>query len=94
MNDNAGFVDVGPARRLASAIDTIRVLLMILAGVGTLAGVANADGAFAAIVLIYGLVAVVSIYVTFGWLESTLRLLVGIAYNTAEAANLEPGGKD
>ncbi len=84
----AGYVDVLPAKRLANAIGTVKAVLIGLVVVGTLV-VAFGSGSNAVIlVLLYGLVTSVSIFVTFGWLEQTLRLLVGIAYNTAESADL------
>lgn len=90
MSDHAGFVDVGPARRLANAIATAKTVLIVIAAGGAVLGTIGGG----AVVLLFGFVAIVSIYVTFGWLEHTLRLLVGIAFNTAEAADLEPGVHD
>ena len=87
-NPYAGYVDVLPAKRLANAIATIKAVLICLAVLGSvlLASSLGSDAVF--IVIIYGFVSVVSIYVTFGWLEQTLRLLIGIAFNTAESADL------
>jgi hypothetical protein len=87
-NPYAGYVDVQPAKRLANAIATIKAVLIGLAVLGSilLASSLGSDAVF--IVIIYGFVSVVSIYVTFGWLEQTLRLLIGIAFNTAESADL------
>ncbi|GAA5130837.1 hypothetical protein GCM10023339_61950 [Alloalcanivorax gelatiniphagus] len=89
-NPYAGYVDVLPAKRLANAIGTVKAVLIGLVVLGSVvvafgSGVGS-DGVV--LVLLYGLVTSVSIYVTFGWLEQTLRLLVGIAYNTAESADL------
>ena len=86
-NPYAGYVDVLPAKRLANAIATVKAVLIGLAVVGSvLVGISS--GGTLLVVIIYGVVSVVSIYVTFGWLEQTLRLLIGIAYNTAESADL------
>lgn len=91
-------VDTRPARRLAGTIDTVKRLLLALVLLGTglavVAGIGTADegGLFLAFgALLYGLIVAVSIYVTFGWFEHTLRLLVGIAHNTADAAGFTPG---
>ena len=54
MNDHAGFVDVGPARRLANTISTMKIVLIGLSGVGTIAGMAAAEGGIAIVSLIYG----------------------------------------
>ncbi len=87
-NPYAGYVDVLPAKRLANAIATIKAVLICLAVLGSvLVGLSFGSDA-ALIVVIYGVVSVVLVYVTFGWLEQTLRLLIGIAYNTAESADL------
>ena len=72
-------MDVLPAKRLANAIATL-ICLAVLGSV-LLASSLGSDAVF--IVVIYGFVSVVSIYVTFGWLEQTLRLLIRIAFNTA-----------
>lgn len=86
-NPYAGYVDVLPAKRLANTIGTVKVVLMVLAALGPVA-LLFASPELAVLAILYGLVAVGIIYVTFGWLEHTLRLLVGIAYNTAESADL------
>ncbi|WP_457189274.1 hypothetical protein [Nocardioides sp. P5_E3] len=40
------------------------------------------------ILVVYGAVSALAAYVIFGWLEQTLELLIGIAFNTAEGAKL------
>ena len=88
-NPYAGYVDVLPAKRLANTIGTVKVVLIGLVVIGSAITAANvgSDGA-GLLVLVYGFVSAVSVYVTFGWLEQTLRVLIGIAYNTAESADL------
>jgi hypothetical protein len=90
-------MDTRPARRLAGTIASVKTLLLFLVGLGILivvgAGLWTADDGGLVLALgglLYGLISAVSIYVTFGWLEHTLRLLVGIAHNTADAAGFEP----
>lgn len=87
-NPYAGYVDVLPAKRLANAISTIKAVLIGLAVLGSILLTLSLGSDAVLVVLIYGVVTVASIYVTFGWLEQTLRLLIGIAYNTAESADL------
>lgn len=87
-NPYAGYVDVLPAKRLANAIATIKAVLIGLAVLGSILLASSLGSDAVLIVIIYGFVSVVSIYVTFGWLEQTLRLLIGIAFNTAESADL------
>lgn len=86
----AGYVDTRLAERLATTINACKVVLMVLVALGTLASIALVQSDIGVFVLLYGAVSAVSIYVTFGWLEHTLRLLIGIAYNTAEGADLIP----
>ncbi len=84
----AGHVDVVPAARLANTIGTVKLVLVVLvAVVSVLVAATSYAGLFP---LIWGLVVALSIYITFGWLEQTLRLLIGIAYNSAESAGLGP----
>src|SRR5688572_9508321 len=87
-NPYAGYVDVLPAKRLANAIATVKAVLIGLAVLGSILLAMSLGSGAVLVVVIYGFVTVVSIYVTFGWLEQTLRLLIGIAYNTAESADL------
>lgn len=93
-NPYAGYVDVMPAKRLANAIGTIKAVLIGLVLLVTVLAAANIGSDVFVLVLVYGVVSAVSIYVTFGWLEQTLRLLVGIAYNTAETADLMAPDED
>lgn len=86
-NPYAGYVDVLPAKRLANAIGTVRTVLMALVALGAVFLILNAPG-LELLAVLYALVALGTVYVTFGWLEQTLRLLIGIAYNTAESADL------
>jgi hypothetical protein len=84
--------DTRPARRLAGTIGTIRTVLLGLVGLGVLLVSFTAGypvGVRAAVpvligVWIYGVISAATIYVLFGWLEHTLRLLIGIAHNTAD----------
>ncbi len=94
MSDNAGLVDVGLARRLANAIGTAKVVLMVICGLAVLAAMLSSPTEAAIVFAVWGVVSIVSIYVLFGWFEYTLRLLAGIAVNTAGAATLEPGVRD
>lgn len=87
-NPHAGYVDVLPAKRLANSIATVKAVLIALTVLGAILLVVRVESGAWLVVMIYGFVSVVSIYVTFGWLEQTLRLLIGIAYNTAESADL------
>lgn len=87
-NPYAGYVDVLPAKRLANAIATVKAVLIALAMLGTILLALSMGSDAVVVVIVYGFVSMVSIYVTFGWLEQTLRLLIGIAYNTAETADL------
>ena len=87
-NPYAGYVDVVPAKRLANAIATVKAVLIGLAVLGSTLLALSLGSGMVLVVIVYGFVSVVSIYVTFGWLEQTLRLLIGIAFNTAESADL------
>jgi len=87
-NPYAGYVDVLPAKRLANAIASVKAVLIGLTVLGSVLVAMSLGSGAVLVVIIYGFVSVVSIYVTFGWLEQTLRLLIGIAYNTAESADL------
>lgn len=90
----AGYVDTRLAQRLASTINTCKVVMIGLVALGTLAGAVLVQSGIAVVFLLYGAVSAVSIYVTFGCLEHTLRLLIGIAYNTAEGADLISHSED
>jgi hypothetical protein len=97
LSDVAGFVDTRPARRLANNIESLKSLLLILTALATIGGMIGVGGdapGLAIIFAIYGVISGVSIYVFFGWLENTLRLLTGIAYNTAFSAGVMAGPKD
>ncbi|MBC2934355.1 hypothetical protein [Nocardioides sp. zg-1228] len=85
----AGHAYVLPAKRLANAIGTAKILFIAMAVLGA---VLNLGSDAAPVLVLWAFVAVVSIYVTFGWLEETLRLLVGIAHNTAGTAALDAAG--
>ena len=91
-NPYAGYVDVLPAKRLANAIATVKAVLIGLSVLGTVLLTFFMRSEAVVVVIVYGFVSVVLIYVTFGWLEQTLRLLIGIAYNTAESADLMAPG--
>jgi hypothetical protein len=97
-NPYAGYVDVLPAKRLANAIATVKAVLIGLSVLGTILLTFFMRSEAVVVVIVYGLVSVVLLYVTFGWLEQTLRLLIGIAYNTAESADLmapdDPSAED
>jgi hypothetical protein len=90
----AGYVDPLPAKRLANLIGTIKAVLIALVALGTLVAVveitSSTYGGSVLLPILSGVVSATTIYVTFGWLEQTLRLLIGIAYNTAESADLVP----
>lgn len=90
----AGYVDTRLAHRLASTINTCKVILIALIAVGAIGGSVVAPTELAVAFGLYGAVCAVSIYVTFGWLEHTLRLLIGIAFNTAEGADLISHSED
>ena len=83
----AGYVDVLPAKRLANAIGTVKAVLMGLTVLGAVLLLGSSPDA-GVVAVLWAVVAISTIYVTFGWLEQTLRLLIGIAYNTAESADL------
>ena len=87
-NPYAGYVDVLPAKRLANTIATVKAVLIGLSLLGTILLILLMGSDAVVVMIVYGFVSVVSIYVVFGWLEQTLRLLIGIAYNTAESADL------
>ena len=81
--------DTRPARRLADTIEMLKRLLLALVVVGVGLGVvAGLNGGVLVMLVsaLYGLVAAATIYVMFGRFEHTLRLLIGIAHNTADAA--------
>lgn len=91
MTTIAGYCDTKPARRLIKTIALLQGLSLVLIALGTLlaAFAASASGGgFVILVLLYGAIAGVSTFVVFGWLEQTLELLVGIAFNTAEGADM------
>jgi hypothetical protein len=94
MSEHPGLVDVAMARRLAHAIGTAKAVLMAITGVAVLAAMLSSSSAAAIAFAVCGVASIVSIYVLFGWFEYTLRLLVGIAINTAGAATLDPGVRD
>lgn len=83
----AGHTDVQAAAKLANLIATARVAMVMLVLV---AGVVLGAMASDLLVVVGGLVVAVALHVNFGWLEQVLRLLIGIAYNTAEAAGIGP----
>ena len=93
--DMAGYVDTQPVRRLANTIETLRGLLLLLTALGTVGWmIASGNCWLAVMFLLYGVISGVTIYVFFGWLEQTLRLLTGIAYNTAFSADLMTDPQD
>lgn len=88
--------DTRPARRLAGTIGTVKTVLLVLVGLGVLllsvtvaypAG-ARAAGPVLVVVWAHGVISAATIYVLFGWFEQTLRLLIGIAHNTADSPGL------
>ena len=91
---HAGYAVVRPATRLANTISSLTYVLIFLVAISTIGIAVAAQGEFAFVVVVYGAMLAISLYVTFGWLEQTLRLLIGIAYNTAEGADLMPTTED
>ena len=85
---HAGYVDIHSAQRLANTINTIKTVLIALIVIGPLAGAIALGTSTAVVIVLYGAVTAVAVYVLFGWFEHTLRLLIGIAFNTAEGADL------
>lgn len=94
MTQLAGYVDTRSARRLANTIGMLKTVLISLIALCTALGAMANGGVLAVMVLLGGAVSAGCVYVTFGWLEHTLMLLICIAYNTAERAHLIPQGED
>ena len=63
-------MDVGLARRLANAIGTAKVVLMVICGLAVLAAMLSSPTEAAIVFAVWGVVSIVSIYVLFGWHDS------------------------
>jgi hypothetical protein len=89
-----GSVSTGGATRLVYVIGLLKwtALIVIALGVVGVTALALAGGdadaaygpAVSLLVLVYGTVAALAVYVTMGWLQQTLLMLIGIAKNTAK----------
>ena len=91
MARSGGSVNTGGATRLVYVIGLLKwfALGAIALGVFGATAVGFAGGgdelgpAISLLVWMYGIAAAVAVYVTMGWLQQTLLMLVGIAKNTA-----------
>ena len=87
MSQRARSVNTRSAQRLAHTIGTLRsVLIVLVITVATAVAVTAPADSLVILSLVYGAAAAICVYVTFGWLEHTLSLLVDIAHNTADRA--------
>jgi len=91
MVKSGGSVSTGGATRLVYVIGLLKWVALAVIALGVVGGTALsfAGGdqfgpAISLIVWVYGLVGAVAVYVTMGWLQQTLLMLVGIAKNTAK----------
>ena len=92
MGKSGGSVSTGGATRLVYVIGLLKwfALAVIALGVVGASALAFAGGgdqlgpAISLAVWIYGIVGAIGVYVTMGWLQQTLLMLVGIAKNTAQ----------
>jgi hypothetical protein len=92
MAKAGGSVSTGGATRLVYVIGMLKWIAMVVIalGVAGAAALALAGGdssfgpALSLLVLVYGVVAALAVYVTMGWLQQTLLMLIGIAKNTAK----------
>jgi hypothetical protein len=93
MAQRAGHCDTRRAQRLTTTILVVRfVLTALIALLVTLLIIFSVavDREFSPVNVLQifgGAIIALTVYVTFGWLEQTLVLLIGIAFNTAEASN-------
>jgi hypothetical protein len=91
MTHLAGYCDTRTAQRLTNTIFSIRIVLtsLIVLMSARAAYIAyEAESSLLLLVIGVGAMMALSVYVTFGWLEQTLVLLIGIAHNTAQEANV------
>ncbi|RYU14816.1 hypothetical protein [Nocardioides iriomotensis] len=91
MTKSGGAVSTGAATRLVYVIGLLKWIALAVIAVGVLGATAlslagqNPFGdAISLIISVYGVVAAISVYVTMGWLQQTLLMLIGIAKNTAK----------
>ena len=91
MARSGGSVNTGGATRLVYVIGLLKWFALGAIALGALGatalGFAGGDQlgpAISLLVWMYGIVAAVAVYVTMGWLQQTLLMLVGIAKNTAK----------
>ncbi len=91
MAKAGGSVNTGGATRLVYVIGLLKWLALAVIALGVLGaaalGFAGGDqfgAAVSLLVLVYGIVAAVIVYVAMGWLQQSLLMLVGIAKNTAK----------
>ncbi len=91
MVKSGGSVSTSGATRLVYVIGLLKWLALAVIAIGvlgattlSLAGAGNELGpAISLLVWVYGIISAVAVYVTMGWLQQTLLMLVGIAKNTA-----------
>lgn len=91
MARSAGSVSTGGATRLIYVIGLLKWFALGFIALGVIGATAlgftgggNQLGpAISLVVWVYGILAAVAVYVTMGWLQQTLLMLVGIARNTA-----------
>ncbi len=92
MARSGGSVNTGGATRLVYVIGLLKWIAMGAIALGVLGATAlgfagggdQLGPAISLLVLMYGVVAAVGVYVAMGWLRQTLLMLVGIAKNTAK----------
>lgn len=92
MAKAGGSVGTGGATRLVYVIGLLKWVALIVIALGVLGAtalsLAGGDSSFgpalSVLVLVYGVVAALVVYVAMGWLQQTLLMLIGIAKNTAK----------
>jgi hypothetical protein len=92
MAKAGGSVSTGGATRLVYVIGFLKWIALAVIALGVLGAtalsLAGGDGslgpALSLLVLVYGTVAALAVYVAMGWLQQTLLMLIGIAKNTAK----------
>lgn len=91
MAKSGGSVHTGGATRLVYIIGLLKWFALGAIALGVLGatvlsfagGGDHLGPAISLVVWVYGIVAAIGVYVTMGWLQQTLLMLVGIAKNTA-----------
>ena len=92
MARSGGSVNTGGAIRLVYVIGLLKWFALGAIALGVLGATAvgfagsgdQLGPTISLLVWMYGIVAAVAVYVTMGWLQQTLLMLVGIANNTAK----------